>query len=208
MRIHLTTYMLSSICALIMVTISIPANAAIKCWTNNEGIRECGNRVPPEFAQQGHQELSNSGMIIDEKSRAKTEEERAQDILDKEKLAEENRLKQESARSDTILLATFSSVEEIELVRDERLRVIQASITLTEKQIETIQMDLNKRISAAAEAERSGKPPNEALLKDIDTLESQVSNKNDYITEKRVELTQTKSEYATNIERHKELKGI
>ena len=47
--------------ALLSISIPMPARAAIKCWTNHEGIRECGTAVPPEFVQQGHQELSKQG---------------------------------------------------------------------------------------------------------------------------------------------------
>jgi chromosome segregation ATPase len=190
------------VCVLIGCLINLPAQAAIKCWTNNEGIREC------EYAQQGHQELSKSGMVVEEQDRAKTPEELEAEAKEKEMLAEEKRLQQERARADRVLLATFSSVEEIELVRDERIRAIQASITLAESQIESIQMDLDKRIQAAADAERSGNTPNEALLKDIASLERQVSTKNEYITGKKSELEQTKHDYMANIDRFKELKGL
>lgn len=40
---------LAAACLLTLVA-SMQANAAIKCWTNNEGVRECGNRVPPEYS--------------------------------------------------------------------------------------------------------------------------------------------------------------
>ncbi|MGH8595639.1 MAG: hypothetical protein ACREXT_03150, partial [Gammaproteobacteria bacterium] len=51
------------------------AAAGIKCWTNKDGVQECGNAVPPEYAQQGHQEKSLSGMTIRTQSRAKSPEE-------------------------------------------------------------------------------------------------------------------------------------
>src|SRR6056300_1076175 len=92
---------------LFIMLISLQANAAIKCWTNNEGIRECGNRVPPEFAQQGHQEISESGMVIEEQSRAKTKAELAEDAKQKALLAEKKRKQAEQKRTDNILLATF-----------------------------------------------------------------------------------------------------
>ena len=53
------------------------AEAAIKCWTNKEGVRECGNAVPPEYAQQAHEEKSTSGMTIKRTERSKTPEELA-----------------------------------------------------------------------------------------------------------------------------------
>ena len=41
---------------LLILNMSIPANsvqARMKCWTNNEGVKECGDTVPPEYTQQG-----------------------------------------------------------------------------------------------------------------------------------------------------------
>ena len=40
--------------ALSGLTLSGTAQARMKCWTNNEGVRECGNSIPPEFAQKEH----------------------------------------------------------------------------------------------------------------------------------------------------------
>ena len=57
--------------------LSTSVQARLKCWTNSEGVRECGNAVPPEYAQQGHQELDKSGMVKKETERAKTDEELA-----------------------------------------------------------------------------------------------------------------------------------
>lgn len=200
--------MLTIVCALITGLYNLPAQAAIKCWKNNEGVRECGNRVPPEFAQQGHEELSNSGMVVDKQDRVKTKEELEQAAKEFEILAEQERQKAQQARTDKILLATFSRVSEIEAVRDERLNVIQASITLVEKQSETIQLDLDKRILAAAEAERSGSTPNEALLNDIASLERQINEKKQYASEKQIEVEETIKEYTANIDRFKSLKGL
>ena len=187
---------------------SLQADAAIKCWTNNEGVRECGNRVPPEYAQQGHQEISESGMIIDEQSRAKTKEELAAEAKKLEMLEEEKRKQAEQKRADNILLATFTNVSEIERARDERIEAIDASITLANKQTETIQQDLDKRIQAAADAERGGNTPNDALLKDIEDLERQVASKKEYIAEREKEKEETNAEYAASIQRFKTLKGI
>lgn len=185
-----------------------PAAAQIKCWTNNEGVRECGNRVPPEYAQQGHQELSERGMVIDEQEAVKTREELEQEARRAEQLAEEEREREELVRRDKVLLATFSTVEDIEIVRDQRLGAIEASIKLARKRTEIIQADLDKRIQAAAQAERAGKTPNEALLQDIESLRRQINNNNDYIEEKLSEQEATRVEYEANIERFRELKRL
>jgi hypothetical protein len=208
MKIHSTPFLLTIVCALLTGFYNLPAHAAIKCWKNNEGVRECGNRVPPEFAQQGHEELRNSGMVVNQQNRVKTKEEMVLEAIELETLAEKERQQEQQDRTDKILLATFSSVSEIEAARDGKLNVIQASITLVEKQSESIQLDLDKRILAAAEAERSGSTPNETLLNDIASLERQITVKKQYVSEKQNEIDKTTKEYTANIDRFKSLKGL
>ena len=153
-----TTSLLTTM--IILLLGSLPAGAAIKCWTNSDGVRACGDKVPPEYSQQGYQELSKQGMVKEEQQRAKTNEELEVEAKQAALLAAEKREQQERTKQDGILLATFSSVQDIETARDGRLIAIDASIKLAEKRTETIQADLAKRIKSAADSERAGNTPN------------------------------------------------
>lgn len=201
-----TTSLLTTM--IILLLGSLPAGAAIKCWTNSDGVRACGDKVPPEYSQQGYQELSKQGMVKEEQQRAKTNEELEAEAKQAALLAAEKREQQERAKQDGILLATFSSVQDIETARDGRLSAIDASIKLAEKRTETIQADLAKRIKSAADSERAGNAPNEALLQDIESLKRQIKENDEYIADKRSEHEQTSAEYAANIERFKKLKSL
>ena len=182
-------------------------SATIKCWTNKEGVRECGTTIPPEYAQQGHEEINEQGRVVGEKKRALTEEE----VAEQERLAAEEREKEkaqeEQKRKDQVLLATYTKVEDIEKMRDDNINVIQSRITLTKSRIEKTQADLDKRIQAAANAERDGKKPNDALLKDIETLRKRIKNNQEFIAEREKEIETVKSTYNTDIERFKQLKA-
>ncbi len=187
--------------------LSTPAAAAIKCWTNNEGVRECGEAVPPEFAQQGHAVIKKSG-AVEETERAKTAEELA---VEATKTAEEKKVKDaelEKVRQDQILLATFSTIEDIERVRDEQITSLGATIGVTNTRNAKIQEDLNKRIEAAAVEERAGKAPSEALLKDIESLRRQTAENQQFIEAKRQEQEAIRQQYADKIQRFKELRGL
>jgi len=188
--------------------ISAPAHARIKCWTNSEGVRECGTSVPPEYAQKEHQELSKQGLVKKKVERAKTEEELKEEArlaeIEKQKLAAEA----ERKHKDKILLDTFSKVEDIELTRDDKIAVIDSNIKLAKKRNEKIQADLDKRIASAAADERAGKQPSEALLKDIESLKRQIENNNKHIAAQRMEQEQIRKDYEKDIARFKALKGI
>ena len=185
-----------------------PQAKTIKCWTNKEGVRECGTTVPPEFAQQGHEEINKQGRVVNEQDRAKTQEEleaaAKQIAIDKEKQqAEADRVKK-----DKILLDVYTKVEDIEKVREDNIKAIQRRITLTKSQIQKTQADLDKRIQSAAEAERSGKAPNEALLKDIENLRQRIKNNENFIAERAKEVEATRASFNADIERFKELKKM
>ena len=187
---------------------ALPASARIKCWTNHEGVRECGQVVPPEFAQQGHEELTKHGTVRDEVERAPTEEEVAAIEARKEQERLEREIQKEQARQDKILMNTFSSVEGIEATRDEKIAALNTTINLTNKRTENIQEDLDKRIERAAAQERSGKQPSEKLLESINSLKRQIKNNEAFIAEKRREQEQLRARFAEDIARFKELKGM
>ncbi|MEX2523323.1 MAG: hypothetical protein WD750_00040 [Gammaproteobacteria bacterium] len=196
-----------AVTALILISVGLPTQARIKCWTNNEGVRECGEAVPPEYSQKKHQELNERGMVIKEKERAKTEEELREEARQAAIEEEKRRQQEEQAKQDRILLFTYSSISDIELARDDQLAAIKANIKVTEKRNDKIREDLDKRIADAAAAERAGKEPNDALLKDIESLKRQIRNNDEYIEKRREEIQEITEEYAAKIKRFRELKG-
>ncbi len=186
--------------------ISFNANARFKCWTNSDGVKECGQNVPPEYAQQGHEEVNNLGITVDKQERAKTEEE----IAEEKRLVEEKKqaeiLKAEKDRDDRVLLETFSNVEDINLTRDGKVASIEAQIGLSKKRIEKLQSELDLLMSRAAIQERKGNAPSEQLLKDISSLKRQINNNEQFIEDKHKEQELIREEYANYVERFKILK--
>ena len=189
------------------LSISMPAQAAFKCWKNHEGIRECGNKVPPEFAQKGHQEMSSQGIVKSEQARTRTKEELAEDARLAKIAAEKLEQEQKQARQDRLLLDTYTDVAGIERKRDEDIATIQSSINLANKRKDKLQQDLNKLIAQAAVVERAGKTPNENLKKDIASLRRQVKNNESFIADKRKEQGSVRTSYAKYIERFNTLTG-
>jgi len=182
--------------------------ASIKCWTNEEGVRACGAVVPPEYAQQEHEEINKQGMVVNVQERAKTDAEIAEDKRQAELAEEERKLAEEKSLHDSVLLQTFAKVEDLEAARDDKIAAIESSITLAEKRRGKIMADLDNRMKAAADEERKGKNPNEALLKDIESLKRQASNNQEYIEQQQLGIEDVRTSYSADIERFKELKGI
>ena len=202
----LTVTTLTFICMGLLV-LSTPAQARIKCWENSDGVRECGETVPPEYAQKSHREISNQGITLEESAKVKTEEER---LEEKRLLAiqkEEEAKKAEAKAQDKILLDTYSNTDDIQMTSDGKVAALESTINLANKRNEKIQSALDKRTAAAAAEELAGKQPSEELLKDIRSLKRQVNNNNKFIADKRAEQEETRKEYANKIDRFVELTG-
>ena len=190
-----------------LTVFSLPAQARIKCWENSDGVRECGEKVPPEYAQKSHKEISSQGVTVGESARARTKEEIAEDERLAAIQAEEDRKQAEKDKLDKILLDTYSNTDDIQMTSDGKIAALESTIKLANKRNEKIQANLDKRTATAAEEELAGKQPPEDLLKDIQSLQRQIKNNDKFVVDKRREQEAIKKEYADKIVHFKELTG-
>lgn len=196
---------------LIGTLLPLGAEAAIKCWTNSDGVRECGNVIPPEYAQQESRTIDKSGITINVKERAKTKEEvaaeKAAKAEEEQRKAEEQRIRDEKKNYDRVLLATFLTEEELIASRDRKASVIDASVEVTQASIDKLQQNLDKHKREAAKYERAGKPLPERLQQDMDSVKKQISDKESYIAMREQEKKDLFAKYAADLKRFRELKG-
>jgi len=183
--------------------------AAIKCWTNSEGYRECGNIVPPEYAQKETRTLNKRGVTTSVKERAKTREEllrEQQMISDKEqKELEEKRKKAEQEASDRVLLSTFLEPEGIIAARDRKIAVIDGYLDLTQITIAKLEGKLEEAQGKIAKLERQGKKISDEAIAEIKSLHKQVADKRAFILQKEREKEQLHIKYGADHKRFIEL---
>ncbi|NOR51707.1 MAG: hypothetical protein GQ470_03725 [Gammaproteobacteria bacterium] len=187
------------------------AAAAFKCWTNSDGYRECGNTIPPEYAQQETRTMDDRGMTTDVQKRAKTRDEiqEGRRIAKEQKIraAEERKRKEEQDRKDRVLLATFLKAEEILTARDRNLAVYEGYIELSLISIGKLNRKLKSEQERAANFERNGKSVPESLMKKIDTIRGQLADKEGFIRKNESEMALLNKKYGADYERFIELKG-
>ncbi len=197
----------------VITLLSIPAfsQAAIKCWTNNEGVRECGNAIPPEYAQKSSETINERGITVETKERALTKEElskiKAKEEEEQQRVAKEEEKNKKQAAADRVLLATFLSEDEIITARDRKLAVIDGNIEVTNITIDKLNDDLQTQRKKAANYERRGKTVPEGTLKEIASLERQIASKQEFIESKQAEKETIREKYAKDLERFRELKA-
>ncbi len=189
--------------------ISQPVMAAkFKCWTNNEGVKECGSYVPAEYSQKKIETHNESGRVIAVEERAKTEAELAEiKRLAKLKAIEDAKIAKQKKKDD-ILLKTFSRERDINMLRDSKINVIEGIITVTNSNNKALKKKLEKLQKRAANFERRGKKPPESVLNDIKTIENRLSKNMVSIKSKQDEQQVIRNKFNKDLQRFRTLKGI
>ncbi len=183
-----------------LLLFSAGAQAKIVCWTNSDGIRECGNAVPPEYAQKQRQTINEQGRTIETRERAKSAEEIT---ADRARLAEEKR----KEIYDRVLLSTYLTEDDINRSRNSKLDAINATIGNAQGNIEKLQEKLDEEKKKAAGYERKGKELPERLQHDIASLQSQIEDKNRFIASKEEEKVKLNEKFDAEVARFRELKA-
>ncbi len=183
------------------------AQTAIKCWTNSEGVRECGNVVPPEYAQKGHEELSERGIRKREVEAAKTPEELAAERRQRQQREERERLAREQAARDRVLLRTYTSTGELDLALEDKLAVLESRISLTRNHIEKFSQNLELLRAKAAREERRGGGVSDKVRENIAQVERQIEKSRQFVADSEEEKAELRQQHAADRERFEKLKS-
>jgi monoamine oxidase len=178
----------------------------LKCWTSHEGLRECGNNVPPEYAQEGYSEISSTG-VVREKARAPSQEEieAARQRAEAERVARERFT--ERATQDRVLLSTFTNEGDVQLASNGKEAVFESRIKLVQTRVADLERNLARLSEHAAQEERSGKGMSPQLRNDLEQVERQIAEHRQFIVDQRHEQEQVRLKSATDLERFRALKS-
>ena len=187
------------------------AQAKFACWTNHEGYKECGNSVPPEFAQKRTETFDSRGVKTEVKEKAKS---RAQYEFEQEEAANKAAAEAEAARlqkiqdeKDRVLLSTFSLVEDIEAFKKRNLDQLDMQIKIAHIQIAQLKKNLTGYEKEALVYQRKRQPVPDTLQSNIDTVQGQIDNKNKYIALKESEKSELSAKYDADMARFRILKA-
>jgi chromosome segregation ATPase len=183
----------------------------IVCWKNHENVRECGNSVPPEFAQKSIERKSKMGMTLEKTERAKTQEELAASREERTRLrkekAENDRLATEQARKDRVLLQTFTTEEDLQLASKGKVAAIDSRVKHSEQLVTKLEGTRDDIQNEAAQIERGGKKVLEALAKKFNDVQVQIDSTQGQIEQRNKERIQVQEQFESDLVRYRELKG-
>ena len=181
-------------------------SARMKCWTNSEGIKECGDKIPPEYIQQGYQELSKGGIVLEKKERIKTKEELEKAKKEAAIISREEEKERKRKAHNKMLLKTFASIEEIEAARDQKIEAVESTIKITQKRIIKLQYLLDDELNRnSLDKQIDGE---EKKFNNTESLKEQISDNKKFIKNKIDEQGKIKKTYTEYLSRFKKLKGL
>jgi hypothetical protein len=168
-----------------------------------------GDSIPPEYAEQDRDVLNRQGVAVGREEGIVTPEEaRAKAAADK--AAKDIQIQKQRDRT---LLQVYQSVEEIEVLRDRRLELIEAQLTIQEQSLANLRA---KRALFEKQATRflpRSKEPNaqplpEELALDLQRSASDIGTQQQNLEKKRLERETIRMTFGAEIKRFKELKAI
>jgi hypothetical protein len=178
-------------------------------WVDKNGQVHYGDSVPAEYAEQDRDVLNRQGLPVGREEGTITAEEAAA------KAAADKAARDEQKRKlrDRVLLQTYQSVQELEVLRDNRLELVDAQLTIQEQSLSNLraQRAQIERIAARYAPVNTGAdapPLPDELAEDLERSSSDIQTQEANLERRRQERENIRRTFETDIERYKELRAI
>ncbi len=178
-------------------------------WTDEHGVTHYGDSVPAEYAEIEKQVVNDAGVTVDVLQGKKTDEELAEEQR-QEALRMERELQR---RADQALLATYLSVDEIELHRDRRVELFQAQARVTELYLRNLQKRLDSLEQEASRFQPYSSDPDAPMIDpdlaaDLNETRATIGRHQANLEKFREDEQQIVARFSDDIDRFKQLKGL
>lgn len=175
-------------------------------WVDEKGVTHYGDSVPAEDAQRESSVLNKQGMEIARTDAQRSPEEQARYQREKEAMIRQK-------QHDSFLLTTYTSVKDIEALRDERLEQISGQRHAAEAYIET----LHGRLSTLQSRALNFKPYNDKpaarrmpddLAEDLMRTLNEMRTQRTALAAKDAEEAALRNQFQSDIDRYRELHSV
>ena len=175
-------------------------------WVDDQGVVHYGDHVPPEYTGKDRAILNGRGVEVGHLDAQKSAEQIAAD-----QRAKAAALKKKE--HDSFLMTTYTSVKDIEALRDLRLGQLQGQRAAAEQYVESLRSRLGtlqtralvyKPYNSRADAPRMPDDVAENLVRTVNELRVQ---SNAYAA-KSAEETELRAQFQADIERYRELNTV
>jgi hypothetical protein len=174
-------------------------------WVDEHGVVHYGDSIPPKYARDSREILNSEGVEIGHVDGAKSAAQLAAEELARRKL-------QAQKQHDYFLLGTYTSVQDIESLRDERISQLEAQQTAARQYVQSLQARLTSLQSSAMKYKPYSSSPSAPRMPDdlaqelVQTL-SEVRMQDQAMQARSQQEAQVKAQFQSDIDRFEQLKA-
>ena len=175
-------------------------------WVDEQGVVHYGDHIPPQYAQQDREVLNSQGVPVGHVEAAQTPEQTAAAALKKAELFKQR-------QHDSFLISTYTSVKDIEALRDVRLDQLQGQRAAAEQYVESLRSRLGSLQVRAVSFQPYSANPDARRMPD-DLAENLVRTLNEVrvqsaaLAAKSEEEKTLRAQFDADIQRYRELHTI
>jgi hypothetical protein len=178
-------------------------------WVDEDGVVHYGDSIPARYAEVERQVVNEHGITVDVMRAKKTEEEIAEDARLQELRAEAELQR----RRDQALLATYLTIDEIEMHRDRRVELFQAQARVTELYLRNLQRRMETLREEASEYRPYNEDPEAPMIEpdladDLQTTKETIARHEENLQKYESDEQSIVARFDGDIDRFKELKGL
>jgi len=175
-------------------------------WVDEQGVVHYGDNIPPQYASKERTLLNGQGVAVGVVDGQKSPEQLAAEARDRAALMKQK-------QHDAFLVTTYTSVKDIEALRDARLDQLKGQRAAAEQYADSLRVRLSSLQSRAmnfepysprADARRMPDDLAEDLVRTVNELRAQTTA----LTASTEEETALRKQFQGDIERYRELHTI
>lgn len=186
---------------LVLLLLSLPAQAELKKWVDQNGQIHYGDKIPPQYLRKEHQIMNKEGVVLKVIPAAKTEEE-----LLEEKRQQRLRIiaaekKRQQDFKDRVLLDTYTTERDLIKAREERLSTFTSLIDLTGTIIISNKEQLDRLLKRKAEFIKFKKELPLNMQEEEKILRQQIIDNQAYIKDQENERSKLVTQFDEDLKR-------
>jgi hypothetical protein len=175
-------------------------------WVDENGVVHYGDRVPPQYATKESSILNKQGVEVGHSEAQKTAEQLAEDQRRNTALLRQK-------QHDAFLLTTYTSVKDIEALRDERLDQIGGQRRAAQQYIEGLHSRLSnlqtraKNFAPYSDRADARQMPDD-LAEDLVRTLNEMRTQRNALASKQAEENELRKQFEQDIQRYQELRKV
>lgn len=193
------------ICSTVM-TLQVSAAKFFR-YTDAAGKTVVSSTLPPEISQQGYLIVNEMGVVLETVSPRKTEQQLLDELKDKARKEEEERLIEEQRNLDTVLLNSYTDISDIERARDNELMAKDRDAMLLKQNIRRLTSMLEDTQTRAARDERLGKVTSKEIQNDVQGFKERIAAEAEEVKKVEKLKFRVNERFTSSIIRFNELKA-